>query len=221
MQYSTLYNRLRSVRRPCPCVAFISALCFALPLFLSFLRLCLSSLDGFWDSENASEQRGYAAYLAAGEVASAFIDSRFSAAQQSEIKNDLYLIASTTRGEEIMGNAYFSSNYIAVADTEFSKDYPYIFDQPEITFIVGQANIGVNPAVLPYYQVQNTDGLDTPSILQVVAHELGHGLTGTADSGPGSNDNVYANEDPIMSELGKPTRLSCGGVYVLPNPYGF
>ena len=178
-----------------------------------------SGFSNFLDQEAQTELRGETQYAASEEVAHAYIDPNFNTEQQMAIQSSLALIAGTSRGAEIMAAALWGKNYIGVYDTEFSSNSA-VFDQPGITFTVGVGNIGVNPAVLPYYQVENTDGWDTPSILQVVAHELGHGLTGVKDSGPGNNNNVYANENPILSELGQPTRLSYGGVRSLPNPYG-
>ena len=44
------------------------------------------------------------------------------------------------------------------------------------------------------------------SLLRTITHELAHSVTGTPDSGKGRMDNVNANENPIMSELGYPKR---------------
>ncbi len=40
-----------------------------------------------------------------------------------------------------------------------------------------------------------------------IAHELGHAVTGTRDSGPANMDNVNQNENPIMEELGEAKRI--------------
>jgi hypothetical protein len=45
------------------------------------------------------------------------------------------------------------------------------------------------------------------SICRLLAHELGHAVTGTKDSGPGRMDNVNENENPIVTELGEDPRI--------------
>lgn len=46
-------------------------------------------------------------------------------------------------------------------------------------------------------------------------------MTGIWDSGgPGHNDNLRYNEDPIESELGLPQRTNYNPYHWLPNPFG-
>lgn len=46
-----------------------------------------------------------------------------------------------------------------------------------------------------------TKGEAPISTLRALVHEIGHGITGIGDTGPGHLDNVRMNENPIMEEL--------------------
>jgi hypothetical protein len=48
------------------------------------------------------------------------------------------------------------------------------------------------------------------SLERILAHELGHAFTGVRDvgtAGTGRLANIYANENPIVQELGEPPRV--------------
>jgi RHS repeat-associated protein len=58
--------------------------------------------------------------------------------------------------------------------------------------------------------VQTTAGPIVATDTRTVAHELGHSVTGTQDTGPGNMDNVIQNENPIAQALGEPARTQYG-----------
>ena len=55
--------------------------------------------------------------------------------------------------------------------------------------------------------IQTEWGRIGPTMEQIIAHELGHAVTGIGDTGPCKMDNVNQNENPIDTELGWPKRL--------------
>jgi RHS repeat-associated protein len=63
-------------------------------------------------------------------------------------------------------------------------------------------NIYVDPCSHPL--IHTTMGIQPLSTQRIIAHELGHAVTGTGDAGPGNMDNVNQNENPIATQLGEP-----------------
>lgn len=55
-------------------------------------------------------------------------------------------------------------------------------------------------------QIQTTKGRMATDPESILAHELGHAVTGTCDCGPGRLDNVKQNENPVRVERGLPPR---------------
>ena len=53
-----------------------------------------------------------------------------------------------------------------------------------------------------------TEGPRHPTLIQILAHELGHVVTGAKDDGPDQMNNTNRNENPIMKELGAPERTA-------------
>jgi RHS repeat-associated protein len=53
-----------------------------------------------------------------------------------------------------------------------------------------------------------TEGPRHPTLIQILAHELGHVVTGAKDDGPDQMNNINRNENPIMKELGAPERTA-------------
>ena len=54
--------------------------------------------------------------------------------------------------------------------------------------------------------VQTTAGRINATPERIIAHEAGHAITGTEDTGPNRMDNINQNENPIMHELNQPER---------------
>ncbi|MFA5162846.1 MAG: RHS repeat-associated core domain-containing protein [Elusimicrobiales bacterium] len=55
--------------------------------------------------------------------------------------------------------------------------------------------------------IETSSGPRIPSLTGIVAHELGHAVTGTRDTGINMMDNVSQNENPIIQELGFSARI--------------
>ena len=56
--------------------------------------------------------------------------------------------------------------------------------------------------------IQTTAGPQQETLESALAHELGHVVTGTLDSGPKNMDNINQNENPVRTELNLPLRTS-------------
>jgi RHS repeat-associated protein len=65
---------------------------------------------------------------------------------------------------------------------------------------VGGSDLWVDPTYHPLLEM--TNGWKPPSLLRVIAHELGHTL-GTRDDGPFQMNNVDLNENPISTQAGE------------------
>jgi hypothetical protein len=63
-------------------------------------------------------------------------------------------------------------------------------------------NIHIDPCEHPL--IHTTMGIQPASTARIIAHELGHAVTGVGDTGPGNMDNVNQNENPIATQLGEP-----------------
>ena len=61
--------------------------------------------------------------------------------------------------------------------------------------------------------IYTTDGVVRVDLERLVAHELGHIVTGAQDDGRGRMNNINQNGDPIMNRLGEPSRTSYGGAW--------
>ena len=55
-------------------------------------------------------------------------------------------------------------------------------------------------------KILTTEGYIFTTLTRIVAHELGHAVFGTLDSGENRLDNVIENENPIMRDLNEPER---------------
>ncbi len=80
-------------------------------------------------------------------------------------------------------------------------------------WIISGRGRGVGPTPSDVYidptmrvNVITTMGSVLASLDRILAHELGHAITGIKDDGPGNMANVFANENPIMDALGEPRR---------------
>jgi hypothetical protein len=69
----------------------------------------------------------------------------------------------------------------------------------------GTCDIYIDPEFHP--NTATTAGRKDASTERVLAHEIGHAATGIEDTGPGRMDNVIANENPIVTELGLGARI--------------
>jgi len=67
---------------------------------------------------------------------------------------------------------------------------------------LGGDNIYIDPAYHPL--LDTSFGWKPASLERAIAHELGHAVTGTDDSGPERMNNVDQNENPISTQLGEP-----------------
>jgi RHS repeat-associated protein len=67
---------------------------------------------------------------------------------------------------------------------------------------LGGPNVYVDPCSHPL--IHTTMGIQPASTARIIAHELGHAVTGVGDTGPGNMDNVILNENPIATQLGEP-----------------
>jgi RHS repeat-associated protein len=59
--------------------------------------------------------------------------------------------------------------------------------------------------------IDTTKGKIHPTLLRILAHELGHAIGNDGDDGDGNMNNVKRNENPIIVELGEPARTKYGG----------
>jgi len=68
-------------------------------------------------------------------------------------------------------------------------------------------HINLDPSSLPRTPIVTKLGTIPATLERAIAHELGHAVFGTEDSGAGSLRNILRHETPIMRELGQPVRI--------------
>ena len=121
-------------------------------------------------------------------------------AQQQVIQADARLIFSTPRGQwlmhEIVGPWYEPGNPQTI----------HLNNQHNDSALLGDGVVNIDPNDHPC--INTTEGRRPASTLRILAHELGHSVTGRGDNGPGMMNNITWNENPIMMELGRPPRIS-------------
>jgi RHS repeat-associated protein len=127
-----------------------------------------------------------------------------TAEQRARVMDSVDQIFSTPRGAElkniIEGPWYWfgSPKIINIVDSNSADSGSYI---PRL-------DMSINPDWHP--NVATSEGIVPASTTRMVAHELGHIVTGIYDDGVGNMNNVIANENPIMNYLGGPSRTSYG-----------
>ncbi|EQD45695.1 hypothetical protein B2A_09194 [mine drainage metagenome] len=82
----------------------------------------------------------------------------------------------------------------------------YLNNQHNDSALLGDGVVNIDPNDHPC--INTTEGRRPASTLRILAHELGHSVTGRGDDGPGMMNNITWNENPIMMELGRPPRTS-------------
>jgi RHS repeat-associated protein len=118
--------------------------------------------------------------------------------QQQQVNQTVEQILKTPRGQtlekEIRGPWYWHGD---------PKTIHLNCDKDESSNSPGP-NINIDPTYHP--EIQTSQGPQNASTLRIIAHELGHAVTGTHDDGPGRMNNVNANENPIATQSGEPYR---------------
>lgn len=116
--------------------------------------------------------------------------------QRSAVRDAASNVFNTERGQELAGTL-----------NEQNRTVPIVINDDNINSsvnlpLIGQVN--VDPSSHPV--IETTAGPQAASTERIIAHEVGHFVTGTRDAGPGRMDNVRQNENPIVRELGEPER---------------
>lgn len=117
-------------------------------------------------------------------------------AERIAAKQDLKDIRSTTRGKELMKQIRKEGKQRHIHLNNTGRNQ-------------GQApgqHVWVDPNSHPV--IQTTAGPQPASTRRIIAHELGHAVTGTRDTGPNRMDNVNQNENPIVTQCGEPARTA-------------
>jgi RHS repeat-associated protein len=121
-------------------------------------------------------------------------------AQQQEINGEVAQILGTPRGQQLL-NQIDGPWYEHGSPQTIS-----INNQNDDSSELGAGSVNVEPRDHPC--IQTTAGRQPASTQRIIAHELGHAVTGTDDDGPGRLNNINQNENPIMNALGQPSRTS-------------
>ncbi|HET9638332.1 MAG TPA: RHS repeat-associated core domain-containing protein [Allosphingosinicella sp.] len=116
--------------------------------------------------------------------------------QRREMRRVLQRIYSTPRGREMRDEAKLTPK----------KEFIRITDDNNAGGDVVTGEMRIDPNFKPV--IQTSDGLQVAATEQVVAHELGHGVMGDLDDGPGQMNNINKNENPVASSLGLPERTA-------------
>ena len=120
-----------------------------------------------------------------------------SAIKQREVITDRALrsVFSTERGRQLRQKVEDSGNKLKIN----------LNDQNHQRSVPGSFELDFDPSRTK--PVETTAGKIDASPERIIAHEAGHAITGTGDSGPNRMDNSKQNENPIMKELGQPERV--------------
>jgi hypothetical protein len=154
----------------------------------------------------AAAPTGAAASTTAAAAASAVTESKFkigdktfvveggTAAQRTSVEKDLREVFGTKRGAQMLTKLEARSGNFKVDLNVTNNAYARL----------GGNSIHVDPNFHP--TIQTNKGPLAATTQRIMAHELGHAVFGTADNGPARLNNVKRNENPIMNELGEPSR---------------
>lgn len=115
--------------------------------------------------------------------------------QKEAVRKALDRVLSTPRGKQL--EDILDSRRDPHLNINITKD-----DDPEGT--CPGKDIYIDPNYAPI--IQTSEGLMLANLERMIAHEMGHAVTGIKDDGPGNMNNVKANENPIMEALGQPPR---------------
>ena len=123
----------------------------------------------------------------------------FSKSELAQVKKQLAAIKKTKRGKQLVESAENNKK----RDFQITKDCTgkpnYDPSTDKINF---DPNFDIN---IPTTDKSGTSPATPEGIL---AHELGHAVTGTLDDGPNNMNNVNQNENPVRQGLGLPTRTA-------------
>jgi len=121
-----------------------------------------------------------------------------TAQQQQQVKQAVDKILKTPRGQalekQIRGPWYWHGDPKTI-HINCNKDEDANTPGPDIN---------IDPTYHP--EIQTSQGRQLASTQRIIAHELGHAVTGIHDDGPGRMNNVNQNENPIATQLGEPYR---------------
>ena len=120
--------------------------------------------------------------------------------EQSRVERKLKGIFSTRRGSDML-SVLESRRFLLFFYTAFTVDLT--IKNNAYAYPNGNT-IYVDPNFHPI--IDTTVGYIRASTQRIMAHELGHAVFGTRDKGPNNMNNVIQNENPIMNELGQPSR---------------
>ncbi|MGI0134793.1 MAG: RHS repeat-associated core domain-containing protein, partial [Candidatus Micrarchaeaceae archaeon] len=117
-------------------------------------------------------------------------------AQTASIRNMLYKIAQTPRGEFLSELAVNSKITVTINVNDQHADDGYL--------IGTKGTVDIDPNFHP--KISTTVGVIRATTIRVLAHELGHAITGALDDGPNNTHmhNVNENENPIVTHLNPP-----------------
>ena len=110
------------------------------------------------------------------------------------IKDMLHKIEDTKRGETIFQLAVNSKLELTIHINNQQIDKGLLFGT--------KATIELDPNYHP--KISTTAGVIRATTIRIVAHELGHAITGAVDDGPDAMHNVRENENPIVTHLHPP-----------------
>src|ERR1700694_3353924 len=136
-----------------------------------------------------------------------------TAAQRADYQSAAAAVLSTPRGQQleqqIIGPWYWhgSPQTIQITPGVSCGACVNFYKYPDGT-LTSTNTVLVDPSYHP--ELQTTAGPQAASDVRILAHELGHSVTGTQDSGPGQMDNINQNENPIVKALGLPERTQYG-----------
>jgi RHS repeat-associated protein len=115
--------------------------------------------------------------------------------QRQRVNNIVERIFNTERGsqlkEQIIGPWYWHG----------SPKIIHLNSSGTLNAEVSGRNINIDPCAHP--TISTTSGNQAATTERIIAHELGHAVTGTRDEGPQMMDNVNQNENPITTQLGE------------------
>jgi RHS repeat-associated protein len=132
-----------------------------------------------------------------------------TAFQRTYYENTAALVLATPRGQQLQqqieGPWYWHGSPQTVQLTPgVACGACAIFSNGSDGTLTSANTVQIDPNYHP--DLQTTAGPQPASDARILAHELGHSVTGTQDTGPGQLDNVIQNENPIAQALGEPAR---------------
>jgi RHS repeat-associated protein len=123
--------------------------------------------------------------------------------EQQEVMDSVNRVFDTCRGQELLKQ---------IKGSGFKHGQPrqiMLNDQRDDSADHPGPNINLDPLHRPW--VNTTKGEIPATLERIIAHEIGHAVTGTEDDGPDRMNNINQNENPIMRDLGQPDRTSYEG----------